>query len=98
MGATALTNKLFFVKDGARVNFDFCMLGLLSKDQDGEGPAKKRTGIMTNSPMLAEKLKQVQCSKEHRHVMLMNGRARKCQTYPDEFCRLVCKTVMRENN
>ena len=51
---------------------------------------------MTNSPMLAEKMKEFQCSREHRHVMLTNGRAQKCQVYPDEFCRLVCKTVMKE--
>ena len=30
--------------------------------------------------------------------MLTNGRAQKCQVYPDEFCRLVCKTVMKETN
>ena len=76
--ATAMMNKLLFVKDGARVNFDFCMLGMRSKDQDGEGSAKKKTGIMTNSPMLTEELKKFQCNKEHRHVTLMNGRAHKC--------------------
>ena len=74
------------------------MLGMRSKDQDGEAPAKKMTGVMTNSPMLVEKLREFQCSNEHRHVMLTNGRAQKCQIYPDEFCRLVCKTVMREKN
>ena len=31
-----------------RVNFDFCMLGMLSADSDGVAPAKKRTSVMTN--------------------------------------------------
>ena len=48
--------------------------------------------------MLTEKLKKFQCNKEHRHVVLMNGRAHECQTYPDEFCRLVCKTIMKDKN
>ena len=80
------------------MNFDFCMLGMRSKDQGGEGPAKNKTGIMTNSPLLTEELNKFQCNKEHRHVELTNGRAHKCQIYPDEFCRFVCKTVMKENN
>ena len=92
---TALLNRLFFVKDGARVDFDFCILGMKSKDADGEAPAKKRTG-MTNSPMVVEELGKNQCDKNHRHAILSDDRAEACQEYAPELCELVCKTVMKE--
>ena len=51
-----LMNKLCFVKDGTRVSFDFYMLGMESEDMDGRARAQERTSVMTNSPMLAERL------------------------------------------
>ena len=61
-------------------------------------PAKKRTGIFTNSPALALALKSLQCDGAHAHGGLTDGRARKCQEYPEEFCEAVCKTVIGERN
>ena len=93
-----IVNKLLQVKHAAKIAFDFCMLGMKSEDEMGEDPAKKRTSIITNSQLLAHRLSQYQCDGNHRHVKLINGRARKCQEYPDEFCELVCRTVMEEKN
>ena len=79
------------MKDGERVNFDFCMEGTKSEDTEGKVPGKKGTSVLTNSPMLAEELKKYQCSKDHRHVILMNSIAQKRDVDPDEFCVLACK-------
>ena len=75
------------------VEFDFCALGMTSTDEQGTGPVKKRTRIITNCPELVAALKICQCSRDHRHVQLVHGRASACQCYPPEFCRLVCRSV-----
>ena len=79
-----------------RVNFDFCMLGMTSKDKFGAGPAKKRTSVVTNSEELAKTLGQHQCDSLRRHVTLEGGRAKACEKYPDMFCEKVLKAVQRE--
>ena len=96
--AMGIMNKLYIVADGVRVTFDFCMLGMTSKDEQGEAPVMKKTAVVTNSKKLAEALRQCQCDHSHRHVVLLGGKAKACQRYPDEFCELVCKTVMEEKN
>ena len=75
------------------VEFDFCSLGMVSTDDQGTAPVKKRTRIITNCPALIEALQDCQCSRDHRHVQLVHGRASACQCYPPEFCRLVCRAV-----
>ena len=70
---------LYNVKDAVKVNFDFCMMGMKSQDESGKHPVKKRTSIMTNSPGLASGLADKQCDFSHKHVELLNGRARACQ-------------------
>ena len=84
--------------DGVRtVKFDFCMLGMVTHDEEGhEAAAQKRTQIMTNSQALATVLSEAQCRGEHRHAQLLGGRAKACQEYPDKFCDLVCMAVKRE--
>ena len=79
-----------------KVEFDFCMMGMTSTDAEGKAAARKRTGILTNSKALADELRKMQCSRDHRHVALTGGRAGPCQKYPEEFCRKVCDTVMKE--
>ena len=74
------------------------MAGMLSADLEGEAPAKKRTGVATNSKSLAKTLSKLQCDHLHRHVQLMGGKAKRCEIYPECFCELVCKTVMEEKN
>ena len=93
---TALVKRLFFEKGVGKVNFDFCRFDMKSKDEEGEGQVKKRTGIMSNSKALLEGLSQHNCLGGHRHVHLMGGKAAACQRYPEKFCKYVCETVMKE--
>ena len=78
-----------------RVNLDFCMLGMTSKDKFGASPAKKRTSVVTNSEELAKTLGQHQCDSLRRHVTLEGGRPKACEKYPDMFCEKVLKAVQR---
>ena len=82
-----------------RVNFDFCMMGMETVDDQGQpAAARKRTGILTNSIVLATLLRGAQCRGEHAHTQLLGGRAAAAQVYPDKFCRLVCEAVRREKD
>ena len=90
------------VEDGnvVKVVGDQCCYGLKSKDQQGEGLAKKPTGFMTNSPCIALQFKRRCPNKEgyqiHRHVRLQGGRARAAQIYPRELCKAICKGLMKQ--
>ena len=64
------------------VEFDFCTMGMVSSDNEGEAPVKKRTRIGTNCPAVAEALAVMQCAGGHRHVQHLQGRASACQQYP----------------
>ncbi len=79
-----------------RTNFDFCMVGMQATDQDGEGAAKKRTGVLSNSEEISKALEDRQCDKKHRHVVLTGGKAKACEVYPDEFCELICTAAMED--
>ena len=48
-----------------------CQFGLMSKDQDGPGPAKKPARVLTNLPCVAGINKK--CPGGHRHVTPMSG-------------------------
>ena len=77
--------------------FDFCELGMETKGPDGTiAPARKRTTVMTNSPNIAEVLRQAQCSGLHRHEHLEGGRAKDCEVYPERFVKLVCEGIRKE--
>ena len=56
------------------------MLGMRSKDASGSAPAKKRTGVMTNSPELADTLAKFQSDSTHRRVVLEGGRPKACES------------------
>ena len=45
------------------VEFDFCSLGMTSKDEMGQAPVKKRTRIITNCPALIDELRKHQCTR-----------------------------------
>ena len=79
---------------------DQCRYGLVSQDKQREGPARKRTGFLTNAVCVARRL----CNKcpnqagyvVHRHVILENGRTKVAQIYPDELCREICKGIQEQ--
>ena len=93
--STQLASLLSQCPGTRRVNFDFCMLGMRSKDASGSAPAKKRTGVMTNSPDLNDTLAKFQFDSTHRCVVLAGGRPNACEEYPDEFCEVVLRAVQK---
>ena len=72
------------------------MLGMEAEDEDGVAPAKKRTSIVTKSPSLVRVLSKQQRNGEHRHVALMNGRAKACEEYPSKFCKIVLNAMRKD--
>ena len=83
----------------ATVNADQCMLGLMSRDSNGEwAPSRKATKFMTNCPEIAARLNVV-CDGNHDHVRLLGGRAGRAAQYPvklcDEICAGLCDHLMR---
>ena len=68
---------------------DMCAFGMTSCDEQGEGAVMKPTGLLTNSPALASKLSEHRCTLDHRHVVLIDGRAGACSKYPTAFCEKV---------
>ena len=52
--------------------------------------------IVTNCPALVEALEACQCTRDHRLVQLVHGRASACQCYPPAFCLLVCGSVTNQ--
>ena len=76
--------------------FDFCQLGMITKDADGAmQAAKKPTTVMTNSANLAEVLRQAQCDGLHKHQHLVGGRAAACQVYPQPFVELITEAIKK---
>ena len=74
-----------------------CAYGMTSVDEIGEGLVKKPTRIMSSAP---EVLKRVgaRCSNEnggpqHRHVHLVQGRAKAAQVYPRELSLRICEGI-----
>eukprot|EP00973_Karenia_brevis_P032008 4417126-Karenia_brevis.AAC.1 len=72
-----------------------CAYGMTSSDEHGVGYVYKPTKFMTNAPAIADQLAR-KCSNvgqacKHRHVNLMNGRAKKAQIYPPELCKAICR-------
>ena len=74
------------------VGMDMCAFGLKSTDRDGEGYAQKRTRIMSNMPAILEGLPR-QCQNDHRHVILLDGRAGPAAAYSENFCDQVISQV-----
>ena len=76
-----------------------CRFGMTSRDKEGPGLVKKPTRFMSNSPEVIKVLDRKctnsgQCKEEHhRHVILMEGRAKACQEYPKALCQAVCDGV-----
>lgn len=83
-----------------RVVGDQCMYGLKSNDGLREGPARKSTAFLTNSPCVAKHLSRRCLDRRgqeiHGHVRLENGRARKAQEYLDNLCRAICRGLQEQ--
>ena len=77
-----------------------CRWGMKAKDHQGEGLVKKQTRWLTNSPVLAEALTGC-CSNNlgkswHRHVHLIDGRAKGAQVYPPKLVHGILKAIRKQ--
>ena len=77
-----------------------CRWGMKAADGQGEGSVKKETTWLTNSPILAQTLQGCCSNKEgkvwHRHVHLVDGRARAAQKYPPKLVHAILKAIRRQ--
>ena len=91
--------KKLMSRDGVqRVVGDPCQYGLKSRDQFGEAPARKR---FTNAVCIAKRLQQQRCFNKpsyqvHRHVVLINGKPKAAQIYPDKLCDEICLGIREQ--
>ena len=74
-----------------------CSFGMVAEDEKGVAPVKKGTRVMSSS---TEVLKRVarRCENEtekghHRHVHLIQGRAKAAQVYPRAFSENICDGI-----
>ena len=77
------------------VKGDMCAFGMYQDTEEGEKLVMKPTGFMTNAEELGKEL-NVQCDGNHKHVTLVNGRAKKAQVYPDELCFKIITGLLRQ--
>ena len=90
--STATSWRLPFVlemllrEDVNLVEVDMCDFGMKSSDAEGEVLVRKRTKILANSDEVAKRAAR-KCSKDHKHVNLIGGRAKRAQLYPRAFSR-----------
>ena len=54
--------------------------GVMSTDHVGTSAAKQKPGFLTNLHVAFETL-TIRCTRAHRHVQLVNGRARDAEAY-----------------
>ena len=94
---TAMVRQMLELEGVFMSKFDFCCLGMKTIGANGEeAAARKRTTVMTNSKNIADVLRLAQCSGEHKHVPLLDGKAGPCQGYPEKFVKLVCSGILKE--
>ena len=75
------------------VTGNMCMFGMTQQDEQGMGFVKKSTGFMTNAWEIAGELSK-KCSGDHRHITLLNGRAKRAEVYPDDLCVRIVDGLM----
>ena len=72
-----------------------CCFGMYQDTPGGPALVKKPTGFMTNAKGISTEL-GVQCEGGHRHIQLLNGRARRAEVYPDELCWKILKGLINQ--
>ena len=92
--------ELLMRKDSILVEGHMCQFGLVSSDERGGGAVLKPTYFATNCRGVADQLER-KCSnnngpRDHRHVPLLNGRAKKAGEYPPGLCEAICRGLVRQ--
>lgn len=72
-----------------------CRWNMTAEDGIGKGFVRKETQYLTSSPELAKVLSG-QCSGGHRHVHLVNGRAKMAQVYPTKMVSGILRAIRKE--
>ena len=78
-----------------RIVSPMCAFGMMQEDEEGEALVKKDTAFMTNSRAIAERLER-KCGKDHRHIVLIGGRAKRAEVYPEELCRQIIRGLVEQ--
>ena len=58
-------------------------------------PSNEAHRIMGNSWCIMDELNK-QCSKDHKHVHLVEGKAKQAAIYPPELCEAICKGLQSQ--
>ena len=77
------------------VSGPMCKWHMVSEDNQGVGYVRKETKWLTNSEELANVL-DGECDGSHRHVHLVNGRARSAQVYPPKLVAAILRGIKKE--
>jgi hypothetical protein len=77
------------------VESPMCHWHMTSEDNEGIGYVRKQTMWLTNSKELAKTLEK-KCSGMHRHVQLINGRAKHAQVYPPKLVSAILRGIRQE--
>ena len=77
-----------------------CAFGMTAKDEQGEALVQKATRIMSSSDEIIQEV-TLQCSNRgggqiHRHVHLIQGRAKYAQVYPRLFGERLCEGIVAQ--
>ena len=67
-----------------------CAHGMVQGDEPGLGEVRKTTRLITNSKSIADAV-GVRCPGGHRHIVLVDGRAKAAAIYPDGLCEPICR-------
>ena len=87
--------KLLVIPTVSSVVAHMCQVGMVAKDELGEGPVLKPARFVSNSRVFLRELdkKGKGCL---RHAQLVNGRAAGAAIYPKGLCRAACRGVKRQ--
>ena len=72
-----------------------CQFDMMQEDGQGVARIKKTTGFATNAPELAKRLLRT-CTGQHRHILLMGGRAKKAEIYPPKLCKAIIEGLVSQ--
>ena len=72
-----------------------CPHGMTSVDAQGEDLVLKPTRWMSNSAALLDEVAK-RCAGGHRHVQLVNGRARAAAIYPQRLCYAILRGLRQQ--
>ena len=90
---TAPVKKVLKLPNVQKITGDMCAFGIVQEDESGTALIKKPTGLMSNSRCIINRLNK-KCTGGHRHILLVNGRARIAQVYPDGLCKEIISGLM----